>query len=308
MLADRLEDAGRVRAAQAEAEALLADPEAGPEAATAAAERLARTALRQGDIAAATLLGQGHAALAPGLRQQINNASRFCAQLRAETGQADPRLGLWLRVAQSTQRRGYPRYLPRRDAVLHLVAPPDVAACLGQAQAAAARGQAVTVLHASPVVPAAVPGLVQACLAEHALGATEALASAPDLAVPGGIFGEALRPDAVGQLLAALAALQPASLVIWGLPGLADAALAALSQGVPRLVLAATGPAPNLRPAASEAAQLRLAETQVALRAALLPGKARLWHADAAALPGWTAWLALSPDEAATLTGTQPPP
>ncbi len=303
-LADRLLDADQPREAMAVLQSLLADPAL----ASSAARRLVRLALQRADLTMIGAIGEQTDALPASISQEMSLAIRFCAGLRTETGERDPSLGLWHRVTESARRRGYPRYLPRRDSLLHLVAAPEAALALELAQAEAQAGASVTVLHAEAAPPPPTAGITRGCLTDRALAVPDALAALPELAVPPGAFGEALRPRVVGQAAAALAALQPATLMLWSLPTLAEAALAALAQGVPRLVLCATGPAPNLLPAPTEAALLRTDRLRRSLRTALLRGNARLWHAEPAALPGWVAWLALDATEAARCCGTGPTP
>jgi hypothetical protein len=303
-LADRLVDADRPGEAAAVLNALLTDPTLDdPTLAGTAAAGLTRLALQQADLAIMGAIGEQAAALPPALRQEFGQATRFCARLHTETGERDPWAGMWRRVTEAALRRGYPRYLPSRGAVLHLVAAPEAAIALACAQAEAQAGASVTVLHAEAAPPPPTAGLTRGCLTDRALAVPEALAALPELAVPSGAFGAALRPRLVGQAAAAVAALHPSTLMLWSLPTLAEAALAALAQGVPRLVLCATGPAPKLAP--TEAARLRQSQLRLALRAALRLNTTRLWHADPDALAGWVAWLELDAEQAASRCGTE---
>ena len=301
-LAGRLLDAEHLTAAHALLQALLEEPTV----AVAAADLLVRSALRLGDAATATAVASKVAGLPVATRHEVALASRFAARLHAEAAEPEPHSGYWSMLAQAARRRGYPRYLPQPMAVVHLLARPmdgpAAGACMAQITVESSAYSVVTLLRpeaGSAHDALASAGATTACLADHALAAPAALAALPDLAVPAGLFGEALRPRQVGLLVAALGALRPAVLVVWSPSLMADAALAALALGIPALVLRLREAAPDQRPLLTEADRQLRQRWRLALRTALLHGDTRLQPDDDAILAGWLAWLGLP--EAAVL-------
>jgi hypothetical protein len=219
-------------------------------------------------------------------------ALRYSARLREQTGIANDVAAYAARLARAAARRGHPRYLPLAGSLVILAE--AVAPLLPQALAWAGP---VTLLRTSLGAPvpeaAALAGIGCAEPEDFAAERAACLAALPELTVPSGPYGEALRPRALPGLAAALRALRPACLVAQGdAPALAAAGLAALVLGVPRVGLMPLGAPPQAEPA-EEAEAMAVAQQRVQLRAALLRRDARLFGQDAESLRPWASWLDL---------------
>ncbi|MBL6459318.1 glycosyltransferase [Belnapia sp. T6] len=289
-----------------------------PEVAPAAAERLARLLLRQGEVDAAIPLIRAPG-LPPALRAEVAAAGRIAGRMRAETDEAEPMAAFATLVARSARRRVHPRYLPKPGSVLHVINSLALGGserqCSAMARAQAAAGREVMVLRTDPgragratffLPELAAAGIASGTVADHADGVARALAELPDLALPAGGFAEALRPRQVGGLASAIRALRPESIVAWSPQCMADAALAAMALGVPRIVIRSGSVALPLRDGLTETETARYRLWRATLRALLLEGGGVMLNNCAANLAGWNDWLGLPEAVAAARCGVLP--
>jgi glycosyltransferase involved in cell wall biosynthesis/tetratricopeptide (TPR) repeat protein len=320
-LAEQLAAADRVSAARKLLETLAAGP--GTDSIpNMAGQRLARMALRATEVEEAVRTAARFALPAP-LAREIESTARWYKGIRGKGGRLDPAEAFIERIAAAaTARRDAPRYAIKSGLVLHLANSlaaggserQCVSVILAQA-AQAKRGPARTALlrtdparhgRATFFLPRILEaGIATATLEEFAL-ASRLRTPPPELAVEPGELGGILVSRQLAPLTEAIRSYGPEAIVVWSPQCMADAALAGMVMGVPRVVLRSGSVALPSRETTTDTEALRYVLWRNVLRRALKHPAGCLLNNCEANLADWLEWLGLTPSEIGGRCGALP--